>query len=711
MSKKKPQKPKQAAPSASKPTPASRPGPASRLMQAAKQSHASRLQKCATGQLRTPADIAASLAAAAKYGKAMLERMKFLEDQEFPEITIDDVIKQLGMIGYHRARVMQLSNYDKIVGGVACLVDVFRPLSPFENWIFEEDDVHGTKKAVADKRKEVEQVIGALTKVGCPYSSSVNDFLNCNQAVMSQIVSWVLPKVSRAALEKSRYECFLSTFNNPYDDLQSFTRDFVKGLRRFNETQHFELRRMDLFDTSIIRDKEANGKMILTEYNFYARNACRKYPSWSPKYEGGEDYLPGGYHVHQEVFREARECLDDMGSKLFEKLKNTSKIVATQLYTLIEDLEMAEGIAKIEARFIEEAVKYYEMFREYNTLNEIYRSSLQFIDNLKKPDLDEMNEHCQRLIAKGFLTEDAFYRKVDQARSTEQSLLSPFDENGDRRKYCFVRREEAKWWNYEHRKWDWRIMECIGLRSQLARAYTDYQAFIAERDSTEPSSDDEAEELRSVRITKTMDANISDDITLIMTKINHGIAEVELMLSPVEKADMDLRRAYIAYATDSSQLLADLYWKAKFMYIERRQLCDQMDKLKSDIKKARHRVHYARVEVHKLSRLNMAIRHFETQFFVFENDEECVQARIEAETCGKVLIECECISSASSDMDESDDTIAASSLCFTIEAEDFLETTSQTSSSGSAKENIPATRPTKKNNKKNKSNKKNNKKK
>lgn len=709
MSKKKAQKPKQPAPPASKPTPASRPGPASRPAPPARQTHAGRLQKCGTGQLRTPADIAASLAAAAKYGKAMLEKMKFLEDQEFPQVTIDDVIKQLGMIGYHRARVMQLSNYDKIVGGVACLVDVFRPLTEREDWIFEEDGVHGTKKAVAEKRKEVEQVISALTKVSCPFPSSVNDFLNCNQAVMSQIVSWLLPKVSRAALEKSRYECFLSTFNNPYDDLEIFTRDFVRGLRRFNETQHFEFRRMDLFDTSIIRDKEANGKMILTEYNFYARNACRKYPAWAAGYAEGEHYSPGGYsHVPEEVYQEARDCLDDMGSKLFAKLKNTSKIVATQLYTLIEDLEMAEGIEKIEARFIEEAVKYYEMFREYSQLNEVYQNSIPFIESLKKPDFAQMNEHCQRLIAKGFLTEDAFYRKKDHAIRTESELLSRFDENGEPRKYCPVRREEAKWWNFEHKKWDWRIMECIGLRSQLARAYTDYQAFIAERESTEPSSEDEAEELRSVRITKTMDTTISDDITLIMTKINHGIAEVELMLSPVEKADMDLRMAYIAYATDSSQLLADLYWKAKFMYNERRHMCDMMDKLKTDIKKSRHKIHYARIEVQKLMRLNMAIRQFEHQFAMFEMDDECVQARIEAETCGKILIEC--ISSASSDMDESDDTIAASSLCFTIEAEDFLETTSQTSSSGSAKENIPATQSTKKNNKK-KNNKKNNKKK
>uniref|UniRef100_A0A1I7V0X0 Coiled-coil domain-containing protein 93 n=1 Tax=Caenorhabditis tropicalis TaxID=1561998 RepID=A0A1I7V0X0_9PELO len=516
----------------------------------------------------------------------------------------NDIITMLSASGYHRARVAKLSDYDKIIGGMAWAISRCDDDALTVDILYEESEDQNIKL----RTEQSEKLIRALQTIGCPHQISAHQILGLDYVSLKNVIQWLIRRVLNP-LNENRFENFIDWFSMDHQNHEWDKGGTAEYWRRLRTTsgRHRTPRQMKRFDPSIMFDLTMDAKCTLAEYVLYARSGDE---------EDGEEG-----EERQEIDPEAKENLQELTSKkhvptstiremmeevtvedVFQNDDSSTKKSRDQICNLIDEFNVPARLAMLENRLINEACGFQFVKQKNEELKEIHRRLVTEDGSAAdREELKKVFETFKETDRRAAQLRDHVISDLKRAQEEEDRLRRNVDEHGNIQKYCIHKREIMERYAEKTAEIGKSVKETITLQCRLDRIMGQALSGFYRKRNMERLHE-------SVELTREAkmvydDYNVTIDILTFSAKINGFINEIEKTLT-AQPATQEYREAFVAYMNDVRNQLAEYHWKAKLTQEKRNKERMEMAETRVRIRDTEREVVFLNGEMEKVLKIN-----------------------------------------------------------------------------------------------------------
>ncbi|PIC21450.1 hypothetical protein B9Z55_026276 [Caenorhabditis nigoni] len=179
------------------------------------------------------------------------------------QITIQYLLDRLSDCGYHRARVKNLSNYDKIFGGISWAT---KNIDPNHRDIFMEKSSK-MKKTLGAKRTECLEIAHRLkVHKEYPHPLTEDDLINLNLVPIYALWQWLYPKIEEEDAKYHRHWDYIKHFKVKYESPEIAAQTFEKLMRQNNRNC---VERLNCFNLGMLLEENESIEDLFQSYFEY----------------------------------------------------------------------------------------------------------------------------------------------------------------------------------------------------------------------------------------------------------------------------------------------------------------------------------------------------------------------------------------------------------------------------------------------------------
>ncbi|EFO99408.1 hypothetical protein CRE_22340 [Caenorhabditis remanei] len=502
------------------------------------------------------------------------------------------VLGCLSTAGYHRARLIHLTPFDRVIGGMQHILKILCPeVHKGYAWHFQETALPKTDK---DRAIESVQILMALKKLDCPHHFLLGHMLEEKYELFAPVVDWCITQMHAAAIEHENYAEYSQFFGMDYESKEEAQKAFTLALRLPHLTYRNPSARMELFHPTIIRDIVANGSVVLNEYIHYAKTGQQIYPRWyssDPAKYKPEDRKP----VHPLVTEPDRVKLVAISRQYAREMTPEARRTMDSLLEIIDKMDIANIILDCDERLHAEADRYYESYRKHDELHDDYNMLQRRIDEFPSGNLDVMTKTFKNMNSRTDKIKSILAKEIT-ATNEKIKTLNEKDDKGLNVKNCPAKKDEAEKLKLYCSDMTMRVADLSQKNKHLRDTYGKWKEFIMKLRALPPVNKSKKPDPNVPEFPE-IDNGIADKLNALNNEV--GINSLEKLTSlprTSAKDDILLRDSYMAFTGDVILTLQDYYWKAKLMYDERREMCRYRDGLADHVKVLQQRLKSKREE-------------------------------------------------------------------------------------------------------------------
>ncbi|CAL2031202.1 unnamed protein product [Caenorhabditis brenneri] len=531
-----------------------------------------------------------------------------VEDE--PQVCRNDIIAMLSASGYHRARVVKLNDYDKIVGGIAWAITRCDDVAVAANLLYEESEDQNIKL----RTEQSEKIIEALVSVGCPHQISAHQLFGLDFVALKNVVQWLLRRIL-APQNENRFKHFTDWFSqvdrNSNDDVA--IKEYRRRLKGRRVNQRTMTRYMKRFDTTIIFDLSLDAKCTLAEYVVYSRSGeIEEKPEAAEdakKEEDGKDNLQEASSKKHVPTSTVREMMDKATvENLFKP--DTPEVAESRkkICEMIDEFNVAKKLAKLEDRLVAEATEFFTAKKEHEELAEKFKRMMDKVNSEEEIDREQLKEIFDSFKSaekRAAELREHCVKDLKKAQEHQNRLRLNVDEHGKVQAYCPFKREAMEKHAEKVKEIGKSVREAISIQFRLDKYMCNALKSHYRRRNMEriQDSSDLTHEAKSAVI----DFNVTVDILTFSTKINQFINEVEKTLL-AQPATQEYRDAFVAYMNDVRNQLGEYHWKAKITQDKSKTEKESLAKFRAEIRAKEREVLFTTGELKKLLDVNRLLQ-------------------------------------------------------------------------------------------------------
>ncbi|CAI2336139.1 unnamed protein product [Caenorhabditis sp. 36 PRJEB53466] len=474
----------------------------------------------------------------------------------------DDIIAMLSAAGYHRARVVSLNDYDRIVGGIAWGITRFDDVSVAANLLYEESEDRNIKL----RTEQSEKIIVALKAIGCPTQLSAHQLFCLDFLPLKEVIQWLLRNVLQQHQHRKE---FSEWFDKDFPNDTKAVLDFHARLNRTNVDRPPVTRHMKRMDASIMFDSAMDAKCTLAEYVTYARTGQRLYPSksFAQPEDTFEDLGVDSSEASTKKYVPKNTVRKMMEKAIVEITKNETpavKAARERICAEIDEFNIPVQMGSLAHRITQEAERYYEAKCEFQDLSEEFdnliksKSTEKYIAEVEK--ITEIMQKFQDTHARANDLRALTFQDMEESKAAEKKMRLNLDENGELKSYCPAQREIVDEYIKKTDVFAERFRDVVALQYRLERCISVTLTSHYRKRSLERVEN--AAELCEKAKGSVIEYNVTIDILTISSKITGFMNEVEKSLKH-EPQSQEYRDAFVAYMNDVRNQLSEYHWKAK----------------------------------------------------------------------------------------------------------------------------------------------------
>lgn len=543
----------------------------------------------------------------------------------------EHIISMLSATGYHRARIIVLNDYDRMVGGIAWAITRFDDVAVAANLLYEESNDQNIKL----RTEQSEKIIEALTAVGCPHQISAHQLFGLDYVAIKNVLQWLLRKVVTQNCQEQQNNKFREWFSMNHKDNETKTIGaFRKGLRAFRRLN--TTRSMKRFDPTIIFDLNMDAKCTLAEYTLYRRSGERFYPDADVK-----------EWINNRVEQEAREGnLQDATAKRFvqtstvrELMEKAVNVTFQNEYPMhtslrlglgqtIDSFQIPQYLQILENRIVDEAAEFQKTQAEHEELYQKYSTVLDFTDdneNAATRSMLEILRSFQQTQFRAVELRNHVLKDLETSRTEEERLRKNVDEHGNVQKYCAFKREIMEQFAEKSRLVAASLKEVLTLQFRLDRVVASVMTAHQTRRNMERIQN--SAELTQEAKKAVIDYNVTVDIMKFNSRISDFANEVEKSMK-IEPSSQEYRDAFVAYMNDVRVQLAEYHWKAKITQDKSIAEKEALAQLRVAIRVKEREVAFTSAEMKKLLALNAVLQKAAAQLLDIEEKSPACQGAV-----------------------------------------------------------------------------------
>lgn len=532
--------------------------------------------------------------------------------QDEPEICRNDIFAMLSASGYHRARVVGLDDYDKIVGGITWAIARCDDVAVAANLLYEESEDQNIKL----RTDQSEKIISALLSIGCPHRISAHQIFKLDYPVLKNVIQWLLRRILSPKNE-GKFRNFTDWFSHKNSNEMAY-KEYCRRLRGAKNPQKSVTRHMKRFDKNLKFDLSIDAKCTLAEYTVHSRN--------------GEELEQEAEKEVVEV--EQNENLQEASTKKHVPTSTVREMMDQAVVDgplgstepsdgLTDEPDLAQKLTVLENRIVDEETAFYTAKMDFGRLTEqlnrmvddaeiegeIDRQQLKDIfDSYKSTELraSELREHVLQDLQKAQAHEDRLRRNVDEFGNVQE-----YDEH---------KRELQERYAEKMKEQGEVMKETITLQYQLdglmgTSLTSHYRKRNMERlqDSSELTQEAKA---------AVIDYNVTVDILTFSAKINQFVNELEktLLAQASRPATQEYREAFVAYMNDVRNQLGEYHWKAKLTQDKARAEKDSLSQIRAEIRTKERELLFTTGELKRLLSINKVLQKTIAELVVIEQN-------------------------------------------------------------------------------------------
>lgn len=533
-----------------------------------------------------------------------------VEDE--PQVCRNDILAMLSASGYHRARVVKLNDYDKIVGGIAWAITRCDDVAVAANLLYEESEDQNIKL----RTEQSEKIIEALLAVGCPHQISAHQLFGLDFVALKNVVQWLLRRIL-APQNENRFKHFTDWFSQVGRTSNDVAiKEFRRRLKGRRVNQRTMTRYMKRFDTTIMFDLSLDAKCTLAEYVVYSRSGeIEEKPEAAEavkETEEGKDNLQEASSKKHVPTSTVREMMDKaVVENLFKPDAPEVAESRKKMCEMVDEFNIAKRLAKLEERVVDEAATFYTTKKEHEELAEKFRrmmdkvNSEEEISSSDREQLKEIFDSFKATEKRAAELREHVVKDLRKAQEHQDRLRRNVDEFGNVQAYCPFKREAMEKHGEKVKEIGKTVQEAINIQFRLDRYMCNALKSHYRRRNMEriQDSSDLTHEAKSAVI----DYNVTIDILTFSAKINQFINEVEKTLLE-QPATQEYRDAFVAYMNDVRNQLGEYHWKAKITQDKSKTEKESLAKFRAEIRAKEREVLFTTGELKKLLDVNLLLQ-------------------------------------------------------------------------------------------------------